>query len=177
MNSLFEIKLLNIHWLNNEKEVQLADLCAHGNVYVKINNEILSDIDTNVWTISVTGLYLLRTLTQNYTPSIWSNYLLPCCGHFFIKENEEPVIILGCDIGIDWTIIHEKDNKIKHISQEGSIAIIDKNSYREMILEFTDKIENFYKRSIKRNIFDDNYQKEGYEAFWAEWYKLKNNVS
>jgi hypothetical protein len=173
MSSSFEIKLLNIHWLNDAEEVQRGDLCAHGNVSLKIGDEILSDVQTDAWTVSATGLYLLRTLTQNYTPSMWGNYLLPHCGHFFIKEKAEPVVIVGCDIGIDWAITHEEDDKVRHVSENGSRAAIGEKDYKAMVFAFTDEIESFYATSEERTLFDDDDQKEGYEAFWAEWHELK----
>jgi hypothetical protein len=173
MSSSFEIKLLNIHWLNDAAEdIQGGDLCAHSDVYLRIGDEILSDKGTGPWTVSATGLYLLRTLTQNYTPSMWSNFLLPCCGHFFVKEKEEPVAIIGCDIGVDWTITHEEDNNVRHVSEKGSVATISESDYRAMIFDFTGKIEDFYARS-RGQIFEEKYQKEGYEAFWAEWHELR----
>ena len=79
MDSRFEIKILDLHWINNIDDG--LDLCLHGHCFVKIRDEIISDNNSDSWTLSVTGLYLLRTLKNNYDKS-YGSQILPCCGHF-----------------------------------------------------------------------------------------------
>jgi hypothetical protein len=61
MKKQFEIKLLNIHWIDRFKD-NSEDLCAHGNVYVRINDEIISDKNSMIWTVSATALYLYKNI-------------------------------------------------------------------------------------------------------------------
>jgi hypothetical protein len=83
----FEIKILDLHWINNTHD-DPNDMCAHGHVYLKIGNDILSSQNSESWTVSATALYLLRTLKENYQPGDFGSQLLPCCGHFMtINEN------------------------------------------------------------------------------------------
>jgi hypothetical protein len=120
----------------------------------------------------VQQLYIyIRTLCENYKPYKYGNYLLPCCGNFFVKELNKPVLMMGCNKGIDWTIEHIENMKIKHISENGSKAIISEKEYRKMVYQFNDKVKSFYDNSILRSP-GDKFDEEGYNAFIDEWNKL-----
>lgn len=171
-NNNFDIKILDLHWINNVDDP--TDLCAHGHVFVKIGNEVIVDKDSLDITVSATGLYLMRTLKVNYKKDNYASQLLPCCGHYIIAEDDNDfVTICGCPSGIDWTIIHTDDNKIKHIAESGQEAIIDKEAYKFLVLEFADEVENFYKTSLPKAIPTDDFDKKGYLAFWKEWRNLR----
>ena len=45
-----------------------------------------------------------------------------------------------------------------------------------MVFEFVKTVEEKYKKNKKKNI-KDRYEKEGYEAFWKEWYIRKNDLT
>ncbi len=168
-----EIKILDLHWIKNIDSP--ADLCAHGHVYVKIGEEVVADKESLDVTVSATALYLMRTLKSNYKKDDYASQLLPCCGHFIIAEDgKESVSICGCQSGIDWTIVHIDSNKIKHITVNGEYAIIDKDDYKEMVLAFADQVENFYKTSLPKILPADEFDRNGYLAFWKEWEKLRS---
>lgn len=169
----FEIKILDLHWIKDVDDS--TDLCAHGHVFVKIGSEIVADKDSLNVTVSATALYLMRTLNENYKKNDYASQLLPCCGFsIYSSNNEEKVDIIGCESGIDWTIIHTDDNKIKHLTQNGQKATIDKKAYKKIVLNFADQVENFYKTSLPKTIPTDEFDKEGYLTFWKEWRKLRN---
>ncbi len=169
----FDIKILDLHWINNLDEP--TDLCAHGHVFVKIGDEIVSDKDSLDVTVSSTALYLMRTLKNDYKKGDYASQLLPCCGHFFMADDENNYVdICGCHIGIDWTIIHTDDNKVRHISDSGHIATIDKDVYRKIVLDFADQVEHFYKTSLPKTIPTDNFDRKGSLTFWKEWDNLTN---
>jgi len=169
----FEIKILDLHWIKNVDDP--ADLCAHGHVFVRIGNEVISDEESADVTLSSTALYLMRTLTQNYKKDDYVSQLLPCCGHFFIAdEGYNSVNILGCPNGIDWTIIHTDDNKVQHTSEYGQQAVVDEATYQQIVLDFADQVENFYKSSLPKTIPNDNFDKAGYLTFWKEWRNLRD---
>ena len=169
----FDIKILEIHWLKDVDEP--TDLCAHGKIYLKIGDQIVSDTATGDWTLSSTALSLLRSIEKDYEKDEYSNQLLPCCGHFFIADdNQETVIIQGCDAGIDWKIIHTNDNQVKHILDNGYEVIIQKETYKIKVLEFADHIEQFYKDSKPKTIPTDDFDRKGYLTFWKEWRNLRD---
>ena len=169
----FDIKILDLHWIKNVDDP--TDLCAHGHVFVKIGDEVISNKDSLDVTVSATALYLMRTIKSNYKMDDYASQLLPCCGHFIIADdNKNFVDICGCPSGIDWTIIHTDDNKIKHISDNGKEATIDKDAYKKIVLDFADQVENFYKTSLPKTILTDDFDKKGYLTFWKEWRDLRD---
>lgn len=46
----------NLHWINKVDDPN--NLCAHGRVFVKIGNEVVSDINSMSITVSSPALYL-----------------------------------------------------------------------------------------------------------------------
>ncbi|HLP94899.1 MAG TPA: hypothetical protein VK168_12730 [Saprospiraceae bacterium] len=171
----FDIKILDLHWIKDVDDP--TDLCAHGHVLVKIGNEIIADKDSLDVTLSATALHLMRTLKENYKKGDYSCQLLPCCGHFIMADEHKGIAnIIGCPNGIDWTIIHTKDNKVKHISERGNEAIIDKEQYAKLVWAFADQVENFYKTSKPKILPTDDVEKRGYLSFWNEWRTLRGGL-
>ena len=92
-------------------------------------------------------------------------------------ENDgEHVEIMGCLNGIDWTIEHIENGQIKHISESGEKGIISKDEYRKIVIEFVNQVEEFYNKCTPKVIPEDEFDKKGYQAFWNEWRKLKNEI-
>ena len=172
-NNDFKLEVIDLHWINNIDDP--TDLCAHGHDFVKIGNEIICDKNSIDITVSSTALYLMRTLESNYTKGDYSSQFLPCCGHFFIaNESQDYVNIMGCLNGIDWTIIHTENGKIRHITEKGNEAIIEKVEYQKIVLEFVNKVDYFYKSSLPKIVPTDDFGKNGYLTFWNEWKSLLN---
>jgi len=172
-SSNFDIKILDLHWIKDVDEP--TDLCAHGHVLVKIGNEIVADKNSLDVTVSATALYLMRTLEADYKKDDYASQLLPCCGHFIIADEKKDFVnICGCPNGIDWTIIHIDDNKVKHIADSGEEATIDETTYQKIVLDFADQVENFYKLSSPKIIPSDDFDKKGYLTFWKEWRHLRD---
>jgi hypothetical protein len=172
-NNSFDIKILDLHWIKDVDDP--TDLCAHGHVFVKIGDEVVADTNSLDVTVSSTALYLMRTIRDNYKKNDYASQLLPCCGHFFIADEENDyVAIMGCPSGIDWTIIHTGDGKIKHITDSGQVATVDKEAYKKIVLDFADQVKNFYKTSLPKTIPTDDFDKKGYLTFWKEWRNLRN---
>lgn len=168
-----DIKILDIHWIKDVDDP--TDLCAHGHVFVKIGNEVVVNKDSLDVTVSSTALYLMRTLKDDYKKGDYASQLFPCCGHFFMADEENDYVnIMGCPIGIDWTIIHITNNKVKHISDSGQETIIDETTYQKIVLDFADQVEIFYKSSFPKTIPTDEFDKKGYLTFWKEWRNLRD---
>jgi hypothetical protein len=173
-NLTFDLKIIDLHWIKNEDDPN--DLCAHGHVYLKIGDEIVSDGETGDWTLSSTALSLMRTIEQDYKKNDYDNQLLPCCGHFIIADDkEETVTIQGCDTGINWTITHRNET-VEHQTDKGEKAIIKKGDYRKIVFSFADKVEQFYKDSQPKIIPTDDFDRKGYLTFWKEWRRLRNKI-
>lgn len=169
----FEIKILDLHWIKYVDDP--SDHCAHGHVFLKIGDQVVSDVATGDWTLSSTALSLLRTIEMDYEKDDFSNQLLPCCGHFFIADdNQETVIIQGCDIGIDWTIIHTNDNKVRHVLENGYELTIAKDTYKKIVFDFADQVEKFFNDSKPKTIPADDFDRKGYLTFWKEWRNLRD---
>lgn len=169
----FNIKILDLHWIKDVDDP--TDLCAHGHVFVKIGDEVVADKDSLDVTVSSTALYLMRTIKDNYKKDDYASQMLPCCGHFFIADEESDyVAIMGCATGIDWTIIHTDDGKIKHVTDNGQEAIVDKEEYKKLVLDFADQVENFYKTSLPKTMPPDDFDNKAYLTFWKEWRHLRD---
>lgn len=165
----FSIAITEMYW--HFKEDINADLCAHGKVKIEIGNEIIAPLEEDEdWTISAAALFLLRTLERNHTKENQvGDYLIPHCGHFFVfTEDLHEVYVGGCGIGIDWQVIHE-NGKIKLKSESGKETIVEFNLYKTQVLEFADKVEQFYKDSGEKKIPEDEFDRIGYTEFWNEW--------
>lgn len=171
MENVFEIRILKLHWIKEENPDDKEDLCLHGKLFVKIGNEILSDLESGSWTLSAASLFLLRTLKMDYKLNDFENFLIPCCGHSIIIEENKP-LVLGCSLGIEWTIQHTEDGFVKHISQNGSEATITEEEYRKTVFDFVDAVQQFYKDN-PRILPNDEFELQGYNAFWKEWEKLR----
>jgi hypothetical protein len=171
IHNQFEIRVIELHWIDNTDEAK--DLCAHGKVYLRINDEIVCDESNLDVTVSATALYLLRSLTENYKKDDYGSQLLPCCGFFTYFDENGRSVICGCPNGIDWTIEHLDSRLIKHISEGGKEAIINKEDYKKMVFDFADKVENFYKESKPKIIPIDDFDRGAYYEIWEEWKKLR----
>jgi len=162
----FSIDAEKLYWISGDDP---DDFCLHGQVFVKIGEEIF-EYDP---TVSATGLYLLRTLTENHIINA-GEHMLPCCGNWMIaSEDLSSVDIGGCPNGIDWSVIHE-GGKIKLVTEAGNVTYIEPDDYANEVYAFADKIEAFYKNCCEKNIAQtDEMSKNGYIAFWNEWHRRK----
>ncbi len=173
----FEIKLLSISWVKDDGKDDPKDLCAHGNVFLRIGNEILSDKDRR-WTVSSTALHLMRTIFQDYNAGDYYSQLLPCCGHgFYPSPDGKTVTLGGCPNGINWTIEHLKNGDIKHSTWNETEVIVPPDEYATIIFRFATEVETFYENSQSKDLSGDLERQNGYLAFWREWRALKAKIA
>ncbi len=159
---MFRIEVDKLCWINDSAD-NPEDLCAHGHVTVAIGNETFEEDAT----VSATAIYLLKSLEQNH----YTNediQMLPCCGHAMIATDDENVVILGCNNGTDWSVIHQEYN-VKLITEKGNETVVPFEEYRKTVFAFADKIEGFYKTCTDKILPEDNFERNGYIAFWNEW--------
>ena len=165
---LFSIDATDFEWIDGSKD-NPEDLCLHGHAIVCIG-KCKFDYDA---TISATALYLLKTLTENHIINT-DTQLLPCCGHFMIpNETLDNVTILGCPNGIDWSVIHDGDSVILEL-EDGTREYVSIAAYEREVFRFADKIETFYKSCTPKKVPADEFERNGYIAFWNEWHKRRN---
>lgn len=165
----FKIDANDLCWINGEKD-NAEDLCLHGNVVAVLGKK---KIEYHA-TVSATALYLLKTLTENHIIHE-DNQMLPCCGHFMIPDEElSNVTISGCDNGVDWSVIHE-EGQIRIILEDGIEEIVAAEEYKTEVFNFADKIERFYQSCTPKKIGDE-FEKNGYTAFWNEWHRRRGEI-
>ena len=164
---MFKIEINKLYWIDDMPEND-HDLCLHGDVSVTIGDESFS----YSCTVSATGLFLLRTLTEDHIIGQESQ-MLPCCGHsIFPNETNDRVIILGCPNGVDWSVLHD-DGNIVLITENNHKNVLSLAEYKMIVFDFADRIERFYKQCSLKAFYDDN-DKVSYNLFWNEWHNRRN---
>ena len=164
---VFQIEATDLAWINGAKD-DPSDLCLHGHAAARIGDRIL----TYDATVSATALYLLKTVTEDHIINE-SNQMLPCCGFFLIPNGDlTEVSIVGCPNGIDWSVIHE-DGAVKLILEDGREEAVPIGAYAAEVCRFADKIESFYSSCTPKALPKDEFDRNGYIAFWNEWHTRK----
>ncbi len=163
---MIELKGSDLHFKNNDT----SDLCVHGEVFFKVEDSVISTAEDHEWCVSASALRFLRTLYGNHFHGA-EQHMIPCCGHFMIaSEDKKTVNIIGCPNGIDFDVIHEKGSVIIR-SKDGQLGCCLYNEYKSAVLGFAKQIVDFYKSSPKRTPEDD-FSRDGFEAFKNEFYTL-----
>lgn len=164
---IFKMEAENLGWINGAKD-DPSDLCLHGHAVALIGDCRLA-YDA---TVSATALYLLKSLTEDHI-IYEDNQMLPCCGFFYIpNQSLDNVVISGCPNGIDWTVKHE-NNCIVLILEDGTEERVSGKEYRDEVFRFADKIEAFYQQCRPKILPEDDFERDGYLAFWNEWHRRR----
>lgn len=165
---MFSIHATDLHWLPGSDQTE--DLCLHGRATVIIGSERLEYVAT----VSATALYLLKSIREDHVRGTGLQ-MLPCCGHFLIaSEDLSHVEIVGCNSGVDWSVLHEGDS-VRLLTESGEDVVIPLEEYRRTVFAFADEIERFYAASKQKKIPTDAFERDGYLAFWLEWENLRNH--
>ena len=166
---IFKIKADKFEWIGGAAD-DPQDRCLHGHVTVQFGDTVLEDTGT----VSATALYLLKTLTEDKVMARHDIQMIPCCGHFLIANNElTEVQISGCDTGTDWSTIHE-GNTVRLFLPSGQEEVVTLREYRYAVLDFADSVKRFYDACIPKEIPEDEFDRNGYTAFWNEWQRRYN---
>ena len=159
----FEIDACNFTWINGEQD-DPDDRCLHGTTSARIGGRELEQICT----VSASALYLLKSLTEDHIAGS-DEQLMPCCGFFLVADNNlENVSIIGCDAGEDWSVIHDGDN-VRLVLNDGYEAVVPLGEYKRAVFAYADKLEAYYNSCAPKNIPEDEFDRNGYIAFWNEW--------
>ena len=166
---VFKINANRMEWINSAAD-DPQDLCLHGHVTAQFGGTVLEDRGT----VSATALYLLKTLSEDKIMAHHEIQMIPCCGHTLIaNDNLTEVIISGCDNGTDWSTIHEGD-LVRFILPSGHEEIVTLREYRYAVLDFADRVKAFYDSCTPKEIPEDEFDRNGYTAFWNEWQRRYN---
>ena len=165
----FSIDVYDLSWINESKD-DPEDLCLHGHTIATIG-DCRFEYDA---TVSATALYLLKTLEEDHV--IYKDIqMLPCCGFFIISnDNLDNVTISGCPNGIDWSVLHNSDGSVTLVTDDGTKEKVSLADYKEEVYKFADKIENFYSLCSPKILPKDEFDRNGYIAFWNEWHRRRN---
>jgi hypothetical protein len=175
----FSINLIKLHWLENYDDPD--DRCAHGKVRVLIGNEIVADNTEDIndwWALSAMALHLLRTLETNHTEKTpIAQCLIPGEGHHIDHKEDDFTVHIETAYpmvnGCNWWVTHSK-NKVTLETKSGFSIPIPFETYKQEVITFVDKIEDFYKKSSPKNLPIDKYDRDGYLKFWKEWHFRRN---
>lgn len=172
---MIELEVLDFQWVKGTEDDPL-DHCAHGRVNFRINATRFVEPDDGIWTASASALYLLRTLTENSTSEnsvAEGNFMFPCCAFcVWPIEHRFEVVTLGCPNGIDVEIIHQ--GKMVIVQSSVGSEIVQSSEWTAAVLDFVESVQEFYSASSPKEEIDDEYDRQGWEAFWEEW-KVRYN--
>ena len=166
---VFKIRADQFEWINGAKD-DPQDLCLHGRVTAQFGDTILEDHGT----VSATALYLLKTLTEDKLMQPYDIQMIPCCGHFLMANSDlTEVQISGCDTGTNWSTVHEGDS-VRFILPTGQEEVVSLREYQYEVLDFAKSVKRYYDACTPKEIPEDEFDRNGYIAFWNEWHRRYN---
>lgn len=162
------LTVTNLRWI--QPGDQPDDMCAHGDVELVVNSHNVATAEEGEWCVSAAAIHLLRTLTRSHTTDDpVGEQLIPCCGHFIVPPETAggDVQILGCNVGINWQIIHQHDHLL-FVFSDDSTAQVSLREWTAAVCGFADEVRGFYDRSVPRTPSDD-FAEAAFDAMMAEW--------
>lgn len=168
---MIELRVENLHFLGDTEEVRRQDYCVHGNVIFKLDKDIIECGEE--WCVSASAMRFMRSVLNNHFSGA-EEHMIPCCGHFMIPSGDgKTVQIIGCNNGVDFDVLHEGENV--RIRTENKEYVYSLKEYIDVVMAYADQIEEFMMKSPER-VFTDEFDREGYTAFMAEWKSLRNTI-
>lgn len=67
---------------------------------------------------------------------------------------------------------HE-NNCIVLILEDGTEERVSRKEYQDEVFRFADKIEAFYQQCSPKILPEDEFDRDGYLAFWNEWHRRR----
>lgn len=170
---MIQLSATNLHFIGNTDSDKRYDYCVHGHVLFIVDDTVIAD--SGEWCTSASALRFMRSVLSNHFSGA-EEHMIPCCGHFMIPADDgKSVHISGCSNGIDCDIIHE-DNRVMIKTADFRSFSVDFSEYKNAVLSYVEEIEEFMREAPAR-LFDDPFDKKGYEAFKTEWFSLKERIA
>jgi hypothetical protein len=176
MPTLFSIQILEQGWLK-ECDPEM-DLCSHGRISLIIGDTRIADEGEELG-ISESALAMLRTIDSNHSADkpVAQQMIFHGCGN---------ILMMGCPIGIDWSITHLDDdtvqignivwypetNKSKAKWYSGLTVKMSATEYRDQVCRFACQAKELFHGITKRPAED--FDKQQHEDFWNEYNELLN---
>ena len=177
----FQIEITEQGWLgtpNGDYDPAVVDLCTHGDIRLVVGGEIIAaGGGGDGYGISEAALGLLRTVGSDYerTEDPDGDRLIPHgCG---------TTLMMGCGIGIDWSVRHLGDQVrlsevVRYDSADGANAIrypglevqVASSDYGAEIVAFAEHAKEPF-QGLKKS-FSDRRDRREYKAFWKEYEQL-----
>ena len=165
------LRPVNMRWIQGAAD-DPADLCAHGDVEFRIEDDVLLDPTTGKdLTVSAAALYLLRTLSVPHTKDApVGEHLFPCCGFsMYDVPEQEDVVIQGCPNGLDFEIFHDVSGaRVVVRAPDSREWRVGWPAWRGAVFDFADQVSTFYAGSSPKQLYDEEDAK-GFRKFSAEW--------
>ena len=173
-----ELEARDLQWIKGDKD-DPGDHCVHGRVSFRVNETVFVE-PNEIWTLSASALYLLRTLEDGHTDRdevTQRNYLFPCCGFNVWPSNtgKYQVYILGCSNGIDVHVLLQ-NNLVTLQSLDGKSETVSFVDWVNAVLCFADEIMAFYRNCSPKLEHRDDHDRIGWAEFWKEWDYRRNKT-
>ena len=160
---MFKLDILDKYWLPGQPEE--TDLCLHGEVRVRIGDDVLQDEVC----LSALAINLLRTLTEDRGLDPHAQALAGTGHSMFTYSYDPPQVATdGAPVGIDWFVNHDGEDVILQL-RDGPEVSVPLAEYRAQVLHFCDEAEAFYEASKPKVLSADNIHTDGYVTMRKEW--------
>lgn len=161
-----ELRPTNLHWL--EESNPYEDCCAHGGVYIRIGDTIVSDGKDEDWSVSTAAFNFLKSIFQDHK-LLGEEPLVPHCGFTMWPVESEPdgLYIPNCDLSINWSITHKGD-QIVHEFKDGTTLETSLLVWKKAVCEFADDVYDFFQTAWPK-VIDDEQDRKGFELFMSLW--------
>ena len=167
------LRPLNLCWIKGASD-DPKDLCAHGDVEFRIDDEVLLATTGKGLTVSAAALYLLRTLSVPHSQrNPVGDHLFPCCGFTMLDlPGQDDVAICGCPGGEDFEVLHEAGGTgVVVRAADGREWQIGWPEWRGGVFRFADCVSDFYAACLPKQPTQEDAP--GLKKFLDEWQRRR----
>ncbi len=166
----FVLRILDQHW--SETEPERFNLTSLGRLFVEIDSQVIID-GREIYGLSESALALLRTIERDHFPKnhVAEKLIFHGCGY---------VLMQGCTIGADWSVLHEEENIIlkdffrwdtpdeTRPTRFGDLSVsLSTQEYKKIVLAFANEVKQFFNGQEKE--FINETEQQDYAKFWQEF--------
>lgn len=172
MSGAVSLEVADLHWLPGGDPDH--DLCAHGRLVVRVGSAVL--VDQADLAVSTGALHLLRSLTEDHTPSApLAEHLVPHCGHVMHLDASGRLTNLGCGIGVDWWV-RQEPGSVRLLFADGTEVVVTDVHWRRAVVGVADAVAAFYRASPPRRPCTEE-DAAWYAVFRHEWERRRADAA